>query len=272
MKIAVIGARGMLGLAVSHYFERKGHPVVRISRKEYDIAKDPIRVLEPLIAGCEVIINCAGVIKPMIAQTPIEDVLRVNAVFPRNLAKLASRANARCYHITTDCVYSGSKGSYTELDELDATDVYGMSKNGGEMEACMVLRTSIIGEEQGQSRSLLEWARSNAGKAVNGFTNHKWNGVTTVYLAEIIETIERTGAYRHGIFHVHSPNTLNKFELLSQVNEVYGLDLKITPVEAKERIDRDLASIHPLSRAVSTKTIKEQLADMRAFFSTALPA
>lgn len=265
-KVLVIGANGMLGYAVSEYYTRKGYAVTRLSRTEFNIAKDPVAKLEPFVAGAEMVINCAGVIKPMIASTPIEDVLRVNAIFPRNLAKLCDRHGVHCYHVTTDCVYSGARGEYTEADMFDADDVYGMSKNGGDNSECMTLRTSIIGEEKGQSRSLLEWARSNAGKAVNGFTNHRWNGVTTLYLAEVIETIESTGQYAKGLFHVHSPNTLNKFELLTQISDAYELKLSISAVEAKDRIDRNLASVQPLTAAVSVKTIKQQLEEMRAFF------
>lgn len=265
--VLVIGANGMLGYAVTQYYTRKNYSVTTLSRAEFDIAKDPIEKLEPFLSGRDMVINCAGVIKPMIATTPIEDVLKVNAIFPRNLAKAADRLGVHCYHVTTDCVYSGKRGEYTEADMFDADDVYGMSKNGGDNTDCMVLRTSIIGEEKGQSRSLLEWARSNAGKDVNGFTNHRWNGVTTLYLAEVIETIETDGLYQKGIFHIHSPNTLNKFELLTQISDAYHLDLKIKAMEAKDRIDRNLASIKPLTNRVSVKTIAQQLNDMKAFFS-----
>lgn len=264
--LLVIGANGMLGYAVSEYYTRKGYNVTRLSRAEFDIAKDPIEKLEPLMTGKQMVINCAGVIKPMIAMTPIEDVLKVNTIFPRNLAKMAGRLGVHCYHVTTDCAYSGKRGEYSEADMFDAEDVYGMSKNGGDNTDCMTLRTSIIGEEKGQSRSLLEWARSNAGKPVNGFTNHRWNGVTTLYLAEVIETIELRGLYEKGIFHVHSPNTVNKFELLTQIDQAYRLNLQINAVEAKDRIDRNLASVRPLTGTVSTKTILQQLTEMEAFF------
>jgi dTDP-4-dehydrorhamnose reductase len=265
--VVVLGTKGMLGYAVSEYYGRRNYPVTKISRSEFDIAKDPIEKLEPMLKGKGFVINCAGVIKPMIAKTSIEDVLRVNVVFPRNLAKLCDKLGLRCYHVTTDCVYSGKRGDYTENDFFDAEDIYGMSKNGGDTAECMVLRTSIIGEENGQSRSLLEWARSNAGKDVNGFTNHRWNGVTTLYLAEIIETIESKNLYQKGIFHVYSPNTVNKFELLQQINDAYDLKLTVKAVEAGDRVDRNLSSVKNISSKVSVKEIKQQLKEMRKFFS-----
>lgn len=266
-KVVVIGSTGMLGYAVSEYYSRKKYTVTKISRLEFNIAKDSIAKLEAILKGNDFVINCAGVIKPMVTKTSIEDVLQVNAIFPRNLAKLSAQLGLRCYHVTTDCVYSGKKGEYTENDFFDADDVYGMSKNGGDNNECMVLRTSIIGEEKGQNRSLLEWARSNAGKEVNGFTNHRWNGVTTLYLAEIIETIESKNLYEKGIFHIHSPNTVNKFELLLQINDAYGLQLKIKEIEAKDLINRNLVSTKNLTSKVVVKTIRQQLLEMKEFFS-----
>jgi len=264
--ICVIGANGMLGYAVSSYFKRKNYNVKEITRNEFDIVKDSMEKLESYLMNIEVVINCAGVIKPTISKNSIEDVLKINSIFPRNLAKLCNKIGIKCFHITTDCVYSGKKGKYTEEDYFDAEDLYGLSKNAGETNDCMVIRTSIIGEENGNSRSLLEWAKSQAGKEVNGFTNHLWNGVTTLYLAEIIEKILTNNLYQKGIFHIYSPNTVSKYELLNIFNEVYDLKLKINPVEAKESIDRSLASIYILSQKFVVKPLKQQIFEMKEYF------
>ncbi|MFZ6031800.1 MAG: dTDP-4-dehydrorhamnose reductase family protein [Melioribacter sp.] len=265
-KISVIGASGMLGFAVSSYFVRKGYNVTEITRKEFDIATDSMDKLENLIEGSDTVINCAGVIKPTIAKNSVEAVLRINSMFPRNLAKLCNKKNIKCIHITTDCVYTGKKGKYTEADYFDADDLYGLSKNAGETNDCMVLRTSIIGEEKGNSRSLLEWAKSQAGKEVNGFTNHLWNGVTTLYLAEVIEKILIDGHYKKGIYHIFSPDTVNKYELLKIFNEVYNLNLKINPVNAESAVDRSLDSVYGLSGIVSVKPLRRQIEEMKEFF------
>jgi len=267
-KIAVLGASGMLGYAVSEYFRRQGANVKNINRSAFDIVRDPIDILEQALQDCEVIINCAGVIKPRIANNSVEDVIRVNSVFPRNLALLSKKMNLKCIHITTDCVYSGKKGNYTEDDYFDADDLYGLSKNAGEATECMVLRTSIIGEEKGQSRSLLEWARSQAGKSVRGFTNHLWNGVTTTYLAEIIETILNKSLFHKGIFHIHSPETVNKYELLQLFNDIYELDLTINPAEAPGKVNRSLATVYSLNATVTTKSLRRQIEEMREFFAS----
>lgn len=267
-KVAVIGSTGMLGYAVSNYYKSKEYKVVEVARNEFDIANDGIEKLEGYLKGCSFVINCAGVIKPTIAKNSIENVLRINSMFPRNLAKLCSRMEIKCFHVTTDCVYTGKKGSYSEEDFFDADDLYGLSKNAGENRDCMVLRTSIIGEENGQSRSLLEWAKSQAGKEVNGFTNHLWNGVTTLYLAEVIENILKQNLYEKGIFHIHSPNKVNKYELLQMFDEIYELKFaKINAVEAKDAIDRSMTSIFDKTEKVCTKELQQQIKEMREFFN-----
>lgn len=266
--IVILGSNGMLGYAVTEYFLRKGYDVTALTRKDYDIAKDPINKLETFVKQAEVVINCAGVIKSVINNSSIEDILQVNSIFPRNLANLCNKHGVKCFHITTDCVYSGRKGNYDENDYFDADDVYGISKNAGDIKDCMTLRTSIIGEEvKGQSRSLLEWARSQAGKSVNGFTNHLWNGVTTVYLAEIIENILNSNLYQKGIFHVFSPNSVNKYELLQSINDVYNLKLKINPYKAESGINRTLNSVNDLAEKLVTKEIGHQISEMNLFFN-----
>lgn len=274
MKIAVLGANGMLGYAATNLLKKRGHDVVAISRTEYDIATEPFSKLEDLLAGVQGVINAAGVIKPRIAAMPIEHTLRVNAIFPRNLAKFTQRKSIPCIHVTTDCVYTGNTGKYDEDALFDADDVYGMSKNAGENSECMVLRTSIVGEEAGQGRSLLAWAQSQAGKPAKGFLNHHWNGVTTTELSSICETIltsgpvAKGGLYEKGLFHVHSPEPVNKYELVSLMNEVYGLNMQIEPVQAPTACDRTMATKYPLSKKVCTKSLSTQMVEMKAFFDT----
>lgn len=257
----------MAGHAVSKYFEGAGFHVRRVTRKEFDIARDPFSEFEKIAEGVDHVVNCAGVIKPLIAQTPIQDVLRVNGLFPKNLAKFSKERGIRCFHLTTDCAYSGLRGAYSEADYFDADDVYGMSKIAGEPLDCMTLRTSIIGEERGQSRSLVSWAQSQAGQTVNGFTNHRWNGVTTLYFAQLIHEILEKNLYQEGLFHLHSPDTVTKAELLGTINEVYGLNLTIKDTNAERFCDRSLTSLYPLSGKIVTKTIFDQVRGMKAFFS-----
>lgn len=264
--IAIIAANGMLGYAVSLYFESKHIEVKKITRKEFDIVDNDFQKLENLVKDVDCIINCAGIIKPLISSNRIEDILNVNSIFPRNLSILSKLLNVKVIHVTTDCVFSGKKGNYNENSYFDAEDLYGLSKCAGDIGELMTLRTSIIGEEKNNSRSLLAWAKSQAGKQINGYINHFWNGLTTVYFAEIIYKILTSGHYKKGIFHIYSPNKVSKFELLNYINEIYTLDLKIVPIEASEYCDRTLSSIYSLSKELVQIPIYDQIKSMREFF------
>jgi dTDP-4-dehydrorhamnose reductase len=267
--VIVFGANGMLGRAVVRFFAARGDAVTAVTRANYDIARDGFAALRRVVGDAGVIVNCAGVIKPMIASTAIEDVLRVNAVFPHNLA-LAAPA-ARVFHVTTDCVYTGADGGYDENAPVDAEDVYGLSKAGGDSAPAMVLRTSIVGEEEPPGRSLLAWAISQRGQTVNGFTNHRWNGVTTLELARLIGAIVDDDAYEVGRFHVHSPQVHTKDEMLRLFDEVYELNLNVVPKAAAEPCDRSLRSVRSLGARYGTPPFRDQLARMRAFFAQPVP-
>lgn len=264
--VFVIGANGMLGYAVCEYFRDNDYPVESIARKDFDIAEDNIERLEDTVRNTDFVVNCAGIINKRISEFPIEDVLKVNSIFPRNLAKLCNKHEKPCFHITTDCVFSGKRGMYTEFDYFDAEDVYGLSKCAGDIADCMVLRTSIIGEEKNNSRSLLEWLRSEKGNAVNGFTSHLWNGVTTLYLAEIIENILNLDVYIPGIFHVFSDKVVSKFELLGMINEIYDLGVTIKRFETSKSCNRSLSSEKELCRKVVKKSLSTQIVEMKRFF------
>ncbi|MCK4614029.1 MAG: SDR family oxidoreductase [Thermoplasmata archaeon] len=266
-RAVVIGANGMLGYGVSEYFKEHNYDVIEITRKEFDIAKDHIEKLDATIKECDFIVNCAGVIKPRIARTPVEDVLKVNAIFPRNLAKLSNKYDKQCFHITTDCVFSGKKGNYDENDYYDAENLYGLSKNAGDIAECMVIRTSIIGEEKNNNRSLLSWVKSQKGKTVNGYTNHFWNGVTTIYLGRVIERILENNLYENGIFHVFSREIVSKYKLLKLINQTYDLDITVNKYSTPVPCDRSLSTKKDLCEKVVQESLPSQIAEMKAFFA-----
>ena len=267
--VLVLGANGMLGYTVTRYLTKFGYRVKGLTRKEFDIATDGMEKFHELAQGSEVIINCAGVIKPLIPSVPVEITNRVNSEFPKKLAKYSSQRSKLCIHITSDCVYNGLKGNYSEADPADAEDLYGRSKAGGDNEDCMTLRTSIIGEERREPfRCLLEWVRSNSGKKISGYTNHVWNGVTTTYLAEIIKNILEKNMYTKGIFHIHSPDTVTKDQLLHLINDIYELGIEIMPTQTEIKCDRSMTSKFDLSKSLSTKNLEIQIRELRGFFKS----
>lgn len=267
MKIAVIGSSGMLGSTISRYFSESGYDVIRVERKDIDLSTagkaEIFRFLEGAgIGKGDVAINCAGVIKQRKEARP-SDFVSVNSLFPHILAEYCDSNGCEMVHVTTDCIYSGSKGSYTEEDSSDVSDDYGLSKKLGEPEGCTSIRTSIIGEEDRNKLSLLEWVRSQDGRRVNGFLNHIWNGVTCHQLAKTIEEMIEKRCFWKGTRHVFSEK-VSKYELVLMIKEIYGLDIEISPVDDANSIDRSLSSIYPAQFEIPP--LFEQIREAREFY------
>lgn len=270
-KIFILGANGMLGSYVSTYFKSLGYEVVEVTRKDIDICTVTEQDLEYFFnfkcdpkTGC-IVINCAGVIKPQIDKLGNLNGIVGNSVFPFLLANVCEKLNMKMFHITSDCVFTGKKGLYTEKDAHDCLDVYGKTKSLGEPENCQVIRTSIIGEEYDNQRSLVEWIKTQKNKQTNGYTNHYWNGVTCLELAKIINKFIVGGIYWNGVKHIYSPNIVTKQELVQTVSDVYGLNITINPIETPEKCDRSLSSIYDMGSKVCISTIKSQIETMKEF-------
>lgn len=274
MKIAVLGSTGMLGSAVSTYFIKifgKDNVLLSYRTPEYrpdshlkTFYFDAVFETEFGICGlpdCDYVINCIGVIKPNVQRYWPEAVV-VNSIYPHMLAKRCKDADCKLIHITTDCVFSGVTGNYNENSPHDALDKYGKTKSLGEPENCMVLRTSIIGEELYTTSSLVEWVKSQAGGKVDGYINHLWNGVTTKQYAEICERIIKQDLYAEDLYHVFSPNDINKCELLDRIAGKFELGIDISPVEAPVRVNRCLRTAKDLNSKLHIPCVTYQIEEM----------
>ena len=258
----------MLGRYVFAYL-KEYYDVVEVNRTEIDAANtndEGIKAgLQNLgIQDNDVVINCIGTIKPRVDELGDLNALQVNSVFPRMLSNVSLALNVKMIHPTTDCVYSGSKGNYTEEDKYDVSDVYGMTKALGETNNCTVIRTSIIGEEVTQGRSLVEWIKSEKGNTVSGFTNHHWNGLTCLQFAKICRQIIQQNLFWQGIRHIYS-NVVDKRELVETISEVYNLDVKVNPKETPSKCDRSLNSVHDNNGGFNIPSLKEQIIEMKDF-------
>jgi dTDP-4-dehydrorhamnose reductase len=208
------------------------------------------------------VINCIGVIKPFMARDPAAARM-VNALFPWRLAGWAGKNGTKIIHTTTDCVFSGRKGRSGENDPHDALDEYGKTKSLGEpSEKCMVLRTSVIGEELRNNANFVEWAKSQKGKEVNGFINHFWNGVTAGWYARICEKIIIDGLWEPGIFHIYAADTVSKYQMLQYLNRKFELGLKIRAVMAAESCDRSLVTVKPLCGKLMIPDVAQMVEEM----------
>ena len=169
------------------------------------------------------IINCIGVLIKGSIQDPSNAIL-INALLPHKLAQFSKAINAKFIHISTDCVFDGSKGSYIETDNKTAQDTYGLSKSLGEIndDKNLTLRTSIIGPElKDNGEGLFSWFIKQKGE-VNGFTESIWGGVTTLVLADVI--IKSINENYKGLFHVTNGHPISKFDLLSLIKEKFELN------------------------------------------------
>jgi dTDP-4-dehydrorhamnose reductase len=187
----------------------------------------------------DVVVSCVGVVKQRDeAKDPIVS-LTVNSLFPHRLAALCAAAGARLIHISTDCVFAGRKGGYRESDEPDAADLYGRSKQLGEVAGpgALTLRTSIVGRELATSQGLVEWFLAQHGRAP-GFTKAVFSGLTTIELSRVILEVIESYPGLEGLYHVAS-TPITKYDLLMLLNREFGRGLTIEPDESV-RIDRSL--------------------------------
>lgn len=274
MKIFLFGHTGMLGRYLNTYL-RRDFEVKAIGRDRIDAAQVSHQGLwwvltqsDLKIKQGDIIINAMGTIKPQIDALGIPNAIQVNSAFPHILQDFAMQAECQLIHITTDCVFSGFRllnAPYVESDYHDAIDYYGRTKSLGEPVDAMNIRTSIIGEEVNQERSLVSWVLSQKGKKINGYTNHTWNGMTCLELAKCIKEIILTKSYWKGVRHIFSPDTLTKDLLLAMINEEYKLGISIVPCPGDAPCYRDLGTIHPLQKSLNVATLREQIWAMREF-------
>jgi dTDP-4-dehydrorhamnose reductase len=189
-----------------------------------DLLEGTIQDIKP-----DVVINCVGIIKQLAeAKDPIVSI-KINSLLPHQLASICEKTYSRLIQISTDCVFDGKKGSYTESDISNATDLYGRTKFLGEVDNrphCLTLRTSIIGRELSTKSGLIEWFLSNKGGKVKGFTKAIYTGFSTLAMAGIIDNLIKNHSDISGVYQVSS-EPINKYDLICLVNKAMGLDIDI---------------------------------------------
>jgi dTDP-4-dehydrorhamnose reductase len=204
---------------------------------DFDKIVEVIRTIKP-----HVVINCIGIIKQLKeAKDPVLSI-KINSLLPHQLANICQETNARFFQLSTDCVFNGKKGKYTENDPSDAEDLYGRTKFLGEVNrpGCLTLRTSMIGREIKTTNELIEWFLSNKGKKVKGFKKAIYTGFTTIAFVKIIATIIDEFPNLSGLYQVSS-EPIDKFTLLTMIRDKFKLDIEIEP-ETQTNIDRSLDS------------------------------
>lgn len=257
MRVLVLGANGMLG-----------HRLVRVLAPDFEVwaavrTPFPSKVLgvpsERMVAGLDAVsassaadlvskvrpdavVNCVGIVKQRAEASAAIPSIEVNALFPHRLREICAEARARLIHLSTDCVFRGDRGGYTEADVPDAADLYGRSKQLGEIsaEGCLTMRTSIIGWQIAQSTGLLEWFASRRGQRVDGYRRVRFSGLSTTALSETIAHVLKEGPALWGLRHV-SAEPIDKCSLLQRLDAYIGWGTTIEPVD-EPVLDRTLDS------------------------------
>ena len=247
MNILVLGVTGMLGNSMFRFLsQQQGYKIygtmrghnANISARDIssaqiitgvDVENHDSLVAVFAEAKPKVVINCIGFIKQLSSASEPLQAIPINSILPHRIAAMCEIVGARLIHISTDCVFSGSKGNYKEEDFPDAHDLYGRSKLLGEVDYphAITLRTSIIGHELSGNKSLISWFLSQTNE-VKGYTNAIYSGIPTVELARVVKDFVLPHPQLKGLYHV-AAKPINKFELLTLVAKIYKKDIKINP-------------------------------------------
>ena len=258
--ILVLGANGMLGKMISLYLKSNNEFNVFVTARNkssfieknfeknftnFELSDNYIVNLKNIVNNIDFIVNCIGVIKPKIDEknpNSIKETILINSYFPLELQNLAFENQIKYIQIGTDCVFSGNDGSYTESSFMDAKDIYGKSKIVGEIEGTgkSLIRSSIIGPEEGKGFSLMNWFLNNTQQEVSGFKNHMWNGVTTLNFAKVVEGFILSNELNFNTQHLIPKNTITKANLLEEFKKQFNKDIGIKHIDAEEIIDRTL--------------------------------
>lgn len=246
-RVLVLGQTGMLGQAILHVLSQEAGLQVEGTQRlnpdnswHFDVESDIGQVGARLAnwGRFDVVINCIGLLQSDIDERDPESVRRaiaVNALFPHQLAAAAAAQGSRVILVSTDGVFTGTRGPYNEDDPADATDVYGKTKSLGDVRRTGVLtiRCSFIGRDPIGKRGLLEWFLAQPdGARLQGYVDYLWNGVTTLQFAQMCRRLIIEDKFdevlREGSIHHFCPNKpMSKFELLMLFKTVFRKDVRI---------------------------------------------
>lgn len=243
MKILVLGSDGMAGYGIFNTLKKYEEYIVYGTTRNiscYDsniitgIDAKEISQIEKIIDDNEIdyVINCIGIIKQK--QYANIDFITINSVFPHKLASICIKYHTKLIHLSTDCVFDGSKGDYKEHDSASPTDIYSESKYCGEIfeQNSICIRTSIIGQEPRKNKyGLVEWFLSHDKNShVFGYKNAIFSGLPTVVLADIIHRYVLKNNKLSGLYHIAS-EPISKYDLLILIAKYFHKQTSIIPNE-----------------------------------------
>ena len=267
MRFLVLGAAGMAGHLISLYMREQGHDVTGFARRdlpflEFQVKGDvtDMTVLEPVVRdGYDVVVNCVGVLNKAAETNP--NAAWLNGELPHVLAGVTADLPTRVFHMSTDCVFAGNTGPYTEVSNPDGESAYDRTKAAGELNdgKNLTFRNSIVGPDMNPNGiGLLNWFMQQSGP-VKGFTGAIWTGLTTLELAKAMEH-EAAGDAR-GLVNMVPEDSINKYELLQLFNrELRGGSVDIVP-DAGLQLDKTLVRTN-FGPTYRPKSYPEQVREM----------
>lgn len=249
-KVLVIGIKGMAGHVLFKSLPQLGnYDLYGIARnfeatdKTFNLDVFNIEELKKIIdSNFDIIINCIGILNKDAEDNP-DKAIWFNSYFPHLLESLTKNTKTKVISISTDCVFSGKKGNYTESDVRDGEGFYAMSKAMGEIEneKDLTIRTSIIGPElNNKGIGLFHWFMQQK-ESVNGYSQAFWSGITTIELAKVIHQAILQDI--KGLIIVAGKNKIDKYSLLKLFNKAFRNDSLIVSENSKYKVDKSMKSL-----------------------------
>lgn len=272
MRFLVLGASGMAGHTISIYLKERGHRAVGFSRRGVSFLDERVvgdardeKLLTDVIAegDFDVAVNCVGVLNQYAERDP-EGAAYLNGELPHVLARLTEGTRTRVFHVSTDCVFAGNTGPYTEDSVPDGKTVYDRTKAAGELRDSknLTFRCSIVGPDTDpQGIGLLNWFMAQEGP-VRGYSGAIWTGLTTLELAKAMERAASEDV--HGLVNMVPPANISKLDLLRLFNEsLRGGSVEIVP-DGSLQLDKTLARTN-FDSSFRPAGYAEQVAEMTAW-------
>ena len=232
-KVLLLGSHGMAGHMIYKYLFNKGYEIVTAARNSANIildaedTKNVERMFDATGDYYDYVINCIGWLYPDSIKYPHKAAL-LNSWLPKYIEYKLKDTHTKFIHISTDCVFDGLVGNYTERATPSETNAYGRSKALGEVinDKDITFRLSIIGPELKNGSGLLNWVLNNKEDTLTGWYYSWWNGITTLQLAKVIDQYMQNPNVT-GLYHICTRTPINKYDLLCTINEVFELNKTI---------------------------------------------
>ena len=255
MKVLVVGSNGMAGHVISKYLTEMGHAVSTTSRSYdsnyfLDVENTQVtsKFFNEISTSFDFIVNCVGLLVKDSIDRPDRAAI-INGWLPHAIEQSVKNSKTRLIHLSTDCVFDGNRGLYNEKDIHTETNAYGKSKSYGEVnnDKDVTFRMSIIGPElKASGTGLMHWAINGPEKEINGWTNAKWNGITTLELAKCIEKYIQDPKIT-GVYHlVNNDNEISKYDLLVKILKIFNVDKIVKISEGPKNINKVLIDTRKL--------------------------